>query len=330
MHKWLGTLLLVLGMSLSSVRAAAQDQEDAFVSRARELAMSGLIAYDAGRFDEAVEKLSAAYLLVRLPTLAVSLARAQTKLGRLVEAAALYQEAARLEVDRGDPETQRQAKVHAKQERAALLRNIPRLKLIIEGADREVVVEVDGVRSDTALLRLGLLVDPGHRRISVRCGEQTREQTVDVAVGEHRAILFRFRPQASHDTLVSSPPVRPLAAASVAAESRWRGIRGTIAWSAIGVGAVGLAVGAVSAALVYSKRQYLLDQCPDHECPPPYHDDLDEYQTLRTVSTTGFVLGAAGLAAGLTLHVVDHTNEQRNGRIATWLGPGQAGIAASF
>jgi uncharacterized protein HemY len=54
--------------------------------RAGAVARDGLEAYDAGRYDEAIDKLSRAYEVAKLPTLAVHTARALAKAGRLVEA----------------------------------------------------------------------------------------------------------------------------------------------------------------------------------------------------------------------------------------------------
>ena len=75
--------LLAFGLLLSSVAAG---QSDTTVTAAREIARQGLKAYDAGRYEEAADKLSRAYAVVKLPTLALHTARALVKVGRLVEA----------------------------------------------------------------------------------------------------------------------------------------------------------------------------------------------------------------------------------------------------
>ncbi|MBN2195416.1 MAG: hypothetical protein JW751_21535 [Polyangiaceae bacterium] len=111
-------------------RLAAEPVDDATRAAARAIGEEGLDAYDAGRFEEAVEKLESAHAAVPVPTLGLWLARALAKSGKLVEASERYGEVTRLQVEAGqDKDKQREAQADAHKERAALLPLIPDLRI---------------------------------------------------------------------------------------------------------------------------------------------------------------------------------------------------------
>jgi Tfp pilus assembly protein PilF len=78
-------------VSLSSV-ASAQEIDDASRTAARAMGNSGVEAYQAGNYQEAVDRLEKAYGIARVPSLGLWSARALRKLGLLVEAANRYLE----------------------------------------------------------------------------------------------------------------------------------------------------------------------------------------------------------------------------------------------
>jgi hypothetical protein len=67
----------------------------------------------------------------------------------------------------------------------------------------------------------------------------------------------------------------------------------------LGVGAAGLVTGSVTGLMAVGKKSSL--DCPDKQCPPSQHDDLDSAKTLATISTVGFGVGIAGAAVGVVL-----------------------------
>src|SRR5262249_19985166 len=62
---------------------------------------------------------------------------------------------------------------------------------------------------------------------------------------------------------------------------------------------VGLVVGGITGFLANSKKSTLSDECPNNQCPPSAHDDLQGAKTMATLSTGGFILAGAGLTLGL-------------------------------
>ena len=69
----------------------------------------------------------------------------------------------------------------------------------------------------------------------------------------------------------------------------------------MGLGGAALVLGGVTAGLAADRHSALEEGCPDSQCPPDLHDDVDSYDTLRPISTVGWIAGGVLVAAGLTL-----------------------------
>ena len=109
---------------------------------------------------------------------------------------------------------------------------------------------------------------------------------------------------------------------------RWRRSAGFVALAG---GAVGLALGGVTGVLAMSKRTELdknPDCAADHLCPPEESSNVDSLNTLRTVSTVGFVAGGALAAAGLVLVLTAPSSKAP--ATALWVSPTSAGLRGSF
>src|SRR6185295_19132114 len=137
---------------------------------ATSLAVAGLEAYEAGSYEEALDKLEKSYAVARVPTLGLWSARSLYKLGRWLEAETRYRETIGLALPDGDRETQQRALVDAQAELAALTPTIPTLVIDVDGARRqEVELHVDGkpVSSSEPVQRL----DPGSHHVEGARGE---------------------------------------------------------------------------------------------------------------------------------------------------------------
>ena len=75
---------------------------------------------------------------------------------------------------------------------------------------------------------------------------------------------------------------------------------------AFSIGAVGIAVGTATGVMALSQDSELSDQCngATATCGPGHEDEIDRAQNLGHASTIGFVVGGAGVAAGLILAIV--------------------------
>jgi hypothetical protein len=103
----------------------------------------------------------------------------------------------------------------------------------------------------------------------------------------------------------------------------------TLAFVGLGVGTVGLAIG-VGAGLAASKKYRSAEtSCPDAGCTPSGADDVDSFRQLRTISTIGYVVGAVGIGAGVTLWLTA-PKQTTTVRTGVYLGAKSAGVRGSF
>jgi len=334
------------------VSAVSWGQSSSVVSSARELAKQGLEAYDAGRYEEAADKLGKAYQVVRVPTLAVNQARALVKLGRWVGASELYLEATRIPRDKTWQSTQLDAQKDAEREREELLPRIPRLTVAIKGtAPTEVEVSSDGTSLPVALIGTEQLQDPGVHRVQGTRGPEIVTESITVREGDRANVTLQFKlvsaavvqpggsaPPArlTADSGQTEPPRSKAATAPDAtAPGESRGASGlkTWGWVAVGTGGAGLLVGTIAGALALSKHSSLADSsdCSSSlgACSPSRKSDIDSLNAMRSVSTIGFIAGGVFAAAGVTLLLA--APEQEPGtRVGLFLSPNGANLTGEF
>lgn len=327
-----------------SLTAFAEDQ--VVLSTARELAKQGLQAYDAGRYDEAVEKLSKAYEVVHVPTLAVNEARALAKLGRLIAASELYLEATRIPSEKSWQSTQTEAQRDAEKERSELLPRIPRLKIILKGASSsDVAVTIDGAAVPQALFDAEQLVDPGERHVEGKRGSEVVKQSVTVKESDHAQVMLQFAQTGVAATpLGSNVPSQPtqtaqpvLTTSSLTAPPPSDQKRGSgqkvIGWTSLSLGGAGLVLGTVSGILASSKRSSLLDSntcsADGRHCSPAQASDVNAYNSLRTLSSVGFIAGGVLAATGVTL-LLTAPKQESQPPVGLWLSPNGATVFGGF
>lgn len=292
---------------------------------ARQLGYEGVEAYQAEDYAHALDKLERAYRVLQVPSLALWSARALEKSGKWVEASERYLEATRLPVDQaGDAAVQERAKADAKAERATLLTKIPKVIVLIEGAESDQVeVTIDGVAVNSALFGAGRPTNPGQIEVVARLGERTVKGQVQVAEGEQKSITLAFQQAPPSPAPVAVGPVAPQPPAQTKANVRasnksqrrasssgtkanaggWQPIAG---YSALGVGAAGLVFGGITGVLALIKDNQLRDECgPDRNCPQTGYDSKVKTQNaLRMMSGAGLIAGGVLTAAGVTLLLV--------------------------
>jgi len=280
----------VVALSLSPALAGhAQAQQLDSVSReaASALAVAGLEAYEAGAYEAALDKLEKSYAVARVPTLGLWSARTLYKLGRWRDAEARYREAVGLSLPDGDRETQQKALVDAQAELTALTPAIPILVIQVDGARLDQIeLSIDGqpVSSSEPVQRL----DPGAHHVQAMRGEARQAIDLQLVANDTRTILLRFEPE-------SAP-----AAAHDQDHGNWLRPAG---WTAIALGGASVVVGTVGLILAIQKKDEIDhdDACRNNSCPPSKQDLVDSYDSLRSLSTVGYVaggvLGALGVGA---------------------------------
>jgi hypothetical protein len=305
--------------------ASAQGADDATRSAARTLGYSGVEAYQAGDYVTASERLEKAYRVLQVPSLALWSARALTKLGRLVEAAERYRDALRLSPEGGDVDVQKRAQTEATSELETLKPRVPVLIIELTGAEpREVSLVIDGLRSTPELIGEARPTNPGQHRVVLRRGSEEMVREVSLTEGQQETVTFDFADQPAPAT----PPVKELGKASPApAEPPSNGAtQRTVGWVTLGIGGASLAASGIVTAIALGKKSDL--GCEENRCSPADRDEVDGYNSLRTVSTVTFFAGVALGATGVVLLV---SAPSGNGtEVALALGPGSVRLNGSF
>jgi hypothetical protein len=305
--------LFVFGMSLTPA-ALADETDSATRNAARELGSSGVEAYQAGRYEQASDELEKAYSILRVPSLGLWSARALVKRGRLVEAAARYEETLSLPLPSGDAAVHKKSVEEAKTELAALKPAIPTLTVRLQGAaPSEVQVSLDGEPLPQALLGTAKPVNPGSHQVVGLRGEQRVTASETVSEGQVREVALSFRTAAAVAPGVSSsgpdPSDPPRDVQPTTRPARTRRVWSVVALAA---GGAGLAFGGVTGLLALNKRGELDEtgKCTDG-CPSALESDVNELNRYRTLSTVGFIAGGVLVGAGIVLWVTAPSEQQQ-------------------
>jgi len=308
---------LLLG-PLASQPASGQTVEQK--AGARVAAEAGADAFDQGRYEEAIDLFSRAEAVVHAPPHLLYIARAQAKLGRLVRAQDTYLKIVREHLPADAPDPFKEAWAAADRELDALEPRIPQVTIRVEGAaSGEVDVTLDGRSVPKALLGIAQPVDPGAHELRAEDGHGRKvARSVMLTSGARESVTLTLppppnsAPSPTFSPTLSRRPEMPRASAS---QSRGFFAQPAVAYGALGVGVVGLAVG-TGFLVAYLGTRNDADQGYDH-CPRPCPteertriDELDSKAARQgTAATLGMVVGGLGVATGATLLVL-----QRRGR----------------
>jgi len=288
---------LIAAIVAAPGRASADNAEEAaaLFDRGRQLAKDGNHREACPLFEQSLG------LLPALGT-ELNLALCWTAVGRLVEAAALFDG---LIAKTTAPD---QAKRHEIVVRAAetLAKRIPRL-------DIELPVEASNLRIDGKEAIEGpTRVDPGTHVVEA---DGAVKQTVEVGEGQELHVVLAAK--AAKGEELPPPPPPPGAR------------RSRLPWYIGGAGVGVLVVGTITGVVVLSRRDAGLDHCEydamdELHCEPRGAELLDRARTLSHVTTGMFVVGGALLATGIVLEVLER---KKHPVITGWLGTGGAGLA---
>jgi hypothetical protein len=337
---------VAVGLGFGSSSARAQTGEDASRAAARKLGYDGVEAFQAGQFAAASQKLEKAFAVLRVPSLGVWSARALVKQDKLIEAADRYVEVVRLPLGAGDLAVQKQAQLDAQSELEETQRLTPSLVIHVEGAaETDVRIQVDGSPLASQLVGEASPLNPGHHQVVGDWAEKRVSVAVTLAPREQKQITLKFSGQASPGATAApvaggaepnggdtaSTGSRQPRADTVARPSQSQARR-TLAWVALGAGGAGLALGAVTGAFAMSKRSSL-DENPgcadDHVCPRELSESVNSLNTMRTVSTVGFVAGGVLAGAGVVL-MLTAPKRREAPSASLWMSPTSLGLSGQF
>lgn len=339
--------LVAAGFGMTSNLALALQDSDK--EAVRSLSNQAADEYKKDHFETARAMFMSAYVIAKVPRLAVWAARANDKLGHLVAAYELYREALSLQPNdlwKGD--LQQQAQVDAQRELGQLDLRIPRLVIVVEGERASAAsATIDNVPVPSALLGVERLVDPGVHTLEARLGNETRTESVQIAEGERKQVVLKLRSAdvASSATLLQTPAQNPAIPATMGVSAPNQPyqaapldstpltpharIQRVAGWAALGVGSAGLVLGSVTGVYLVAKHSDLQQKCLSHTCDPLYQSEANTFNAMRTLSAVGFVIGGIGAATGITL-LLTAPKRSSSANVSLWLGPGTANVRGQF
>nr|PZN25695.1 MAG: hypothetical protein DIU78_09730 [Pseudomonadota bacterium] len=336
-------MVVVLAWMIAPRAARAELADPASRAVARQLGYAGVQAYQEGDFATAYDKFEKAYGVLKVPTLGLWSARSMVELGMFVEASERYREVQRLSVVDGDIEVQRRAQADAAAELRALLPRIPMLTIAVENAtSAELALFVDGNAIASALVNEALPINPGRHDVEARRGEERVTAQVVLDPGERERVVLVFAQKAAAPA--PSPPTtaRPSPALTlplpetrhaepeVSSSASRHSTQNTLGWVGLGLGGAALASSGVTAWLAFDLKRTLDDSpaCSAGRCGRVEQDRVNEYATLRTVSTVSFYAGAALAAGGAVLLLTTPTAEAHD--VALTVGPASVRLQGRF
>ncbi len=311
-------------------------QTEADRATARNLAAEGYTALKTQDFTTAEDRFRRADALVHAPTLVVDHARALIGLGRYVEAQERLELVIREGVAENAPWVWKKAMQDAEQLVNSVKPKVAWLTITVTGPNDPLVL-VDGTQVPVAALGVRRAVDPGPRRIGATAnGYLPKEISLAMPEGGERAVtldlsldpgIVPVQPRVKH-----RPKENPLLRSNSAKKPS-----NALAYTALGLGGVGLAVGAVSGFIALGKRSDLKEKCGGEVCPlgnPSLTQLYDDYKLYGTVSGIGFGVGVVSTVVGIWLLVASKSSEspQRPTRAAVvpYVSIGDVGLRGAF
>lgn len=221
----------------------------------------------------------------------------------------------------------------AKNRADALAARVPKLMIVMDGADPKTVqVLRDGLTMGAATFGLSLPIDPGKHVIVAR-SPGFKDWSTDVDIAEGKTVEVKVPAlKAEVATPQPPPPPPPLTRAPVVVPPVTKPTSGlrTGGFVALGVGAAGLVAFGVTGGLAMSKKSSVDETCPKNECANPTEavaarNAWSDAQTLATITTVG--LGVSGVA--ILVGVVMVITGKPSGENALVSRPIRAGVIAA-
>jgi hypothetical protein len=378
----LGSAALLLVCAATMPAFAQTDEQRA---GARSLATEGASAFNDGRFKDAVDLFSKAESLVHAPPHLLFIARASTKLGQYVKAREAYLKITKEQLPPNAPQAFRDAQGSASREMAAIDHKIGGLIIKVEGAGeaKDLQIKLDGNPIPSVLVGVSQPVDPGDHRVeAVAAGYRAQPKSIKVGEAERATVTVKLEvdPNAA-PTPVPGPaggakPGEPAPAPAPGGAQMGGGASGggvapppapdaptsggssgtkIAAFSAFGVGAVGIGLGTVFILKSSAKRSQADDICKTGVggCPPDRKNDIlqldSDASSAQTIAIVGFAVGGASIVTGVLLLALGGGSSSGGGpkaaasnttgaksaasadpHVEPWVGLGMAGISGRF
>jgi len=331
------TISLLAFTLLGAVPAFAQTAEEK--AGARAAAESGGAAFEAGRYEEAIDYFSRAEQIIHALPHLLYMARANEKLGRLVQARELYLKIDQEELPKGTNQFIKDTKKMAAAELEQLEPRMPFISVVVQGAGNEPVrVMRDGTEMPRALVGIPQPMNPGEHSFKADApGMESSLQKVTIAEGSKETVLLTLRGKGGGAVAAETndgSPAEPVDASSSSSSTPWMKIGG---YTGVGLGVAGLAVGTifvVMASNTHSASSERFAAC-NPGCSGAQQSEIGDLDAQAnsevTIGVIGLSAGAVLAATGVTLLVLgDGDDEPTQARIRPWLGFGSVGLSGRF
>lgn len=313
-------LALVITLESSIAFAAADDDKaKALFEEARDLAK-------ANKWAEACEKLLASKKLAPRMLTTYRLADCHERIGKTASAHAGFIEAADLAKAAGDSTKQQDALDRAKKVEGKLAR----VKLEVED---EPSITIDDVAIAAALIREKIPLDPGeHTLVATATGKKSRTVTFTVPEGPSTTTVTIPAAEAEEKKKVDDKPIvedEPPPSPPVDDSRPSNGLK-TVGFVALGVGVVGVGIGA---ALGLSAKS--LDGDAEKLCTPGCTAEgkqmNDDARSRGNLATVVFAAGAVVAITGVVLIIVapskSATTTATTARVSPWMSASSGGLS---
>lgn len=184
--------MLVVGLAVTS---PAFGQSAADKATARRLATEGIELHNQGKYSEALDRLQRAQALYDAPVHLLYIARAQAKLGLLVEASETYRRLARVELDASAPAIFRESVQAGKREAPEVEAKIGALRIEVTPNVRDLKLSIDGQEVSSAIVGVERPANPGrHVVVATAPGYLDAEASVEIGEAEKKTVELRLEP----------------------------------------------------------------------------------------------------------------------------------------
>jgi hypothetical protein len=316
------SLVLIASQGLAPLPAFAQADEQR--AAARDLASEGADAFDAGRYQDAIDRFTRAESLVHAAPHLLFLARSHAKLKQYVKAREAYMKIINEQLPPNATQGVKDAQAAAQTEIAQVEGKIGRLTIQVQGKEqaKDLSLTVNGVPVPAVLVGAPQPIDPGEHQVeAIATGFRAGPEKVTVGEGERKELVLQLvsdpnavapgavaaAPGATEGTPPPSDPGTPPNDSGTGGGANGMRIGSYVAF---GVGAVGLGLGTVFLIQSSSKRSEADDLCtlPGGACDTSVKtkvNDLDDQaDSAGTLGVIGLVVGGVGVATGVTLLVL--------------------------
>lgn len=191
-RRWRAIVLLVAGLLLVPRQSYADSVADK--ANARTLATEGIDLYNEGRYAEALDRLQRAQQLFDAPIHLLYTARAQTKLGQLVEATETYRRLIRVELSADTPAAVREAVESADAELDGVDARVAAVRIeVVPPVETGLTLRIDGQPVSAAVVGVDRPLNPGRHHFEAEHPDGRRAATsLELSEGQRRVVRLEF------------------------------------------------------------------------------------------------------------------------------------------